>query len=154
WDWIEHSEEYVRSGQPMELHDTLPADEWPAYQAGMRSVASALAPELTRRLPVPKGARDLLDIGGSHGYYSVALCRRHDGLRAVVLDLPEAVAAAAPILAAEGMGDRVVHWEGNALTDDLGSEAYDVVLVSQLVHHFSDGQNRALAEKVARALRP
>ena len=72
----------------------------------------------------------------------------------MVLDLPEAVAAAAPILAAEGMGDRVVHREGNALTDDLGSEAYDVVLVSQLVHHFSDGQNRALAEKVARALRP
>lgn len=69
----------------------------------MRAVASTLAPELARRLPVPKGAETMLDIGGSRGYYSVTLCRRHPGLRAVVLDPPEAVAPAAPLLAAEGM---------------------------------------------------
>ena len=117
-------------------------------------MASAAADELARRLPVPKAARDLLDIGGSHGYYSVVLCRRHEGLRAVVLDLPEAVEHAAPLLAAEGMGDRVVHRAGNALTDDLGSETYDVVMASQLVHHFNEDQNRSLTERVARALRP
>jgi SAM-dependent methyltransferase len=154
WEWMERSEDYVRSGRPADLHETLPDEHWPIYQAGMRAVASALAPELARRLPVRRGAETMLDIGGSHGYYSVSLCRRHDGLRAVVLDLPEAVTAAAPLLAAEGMGDRVVHRAGNALTDDLGSDAYDVVLISQLAHHFSDEQNRALAERVARALRP
>jgi SAM-dependent methyltransferase len=154
WKWIERSEEYVRTGQPAELHQMLPADQWPIYQAGMRALASTLAPELARRMPVPKGARDLLDIGGSHGYYSVALCRRHHDLHAVVLDLPEAVAAAAPLLAAEGMGARVVHRAGDALTDELGSQSYDVVLVSQLAHHFSDEQNRALARRVAQALRP
>jgi SAM-dependent methyltransferase len=154
WEWIERSEEYVRTGQSLELHDTLPEDRWPLYQAGMRALASTVAPELARRLPVPKAARDMLDIGGSHGYYSVALCRRHDGLRAVVLELPVAIAAVAPLLAAEGMGDRVVHRAGNALTDDLGSEVYEVVLISQLVHHFSDDQNRELARRVARALRP
>lgn len=154
WDWMERSEEYVRSGRPMELHDTLPADRWPAYQRGMRALASIVAPELARRLPVPRSAHDLLDIGGSHGYYSVALCRRHDALRAVVLDLPQAVEHAAPLLAAENMGDRVTHRAGDALTDELGSETYDLVLASQLVHHFSDEQNRALANRVARALRP
>ncbi len=96
----------------------------------------------------------MLDIGGSHGYYSVALCRRHPDLRAIVLELPEAVAAAAPLLAAEGMGDRVIHRAGDALTQELGSDTYDVVLISQLVHHFSEDQNRALAQRVARALRP
>jgi SAM-dependent methyltransferase len=154
WEWMERSEDYVRSGRPAELHQTLPDEHWPVYQAGMRAVASTLAPELARRLPVPKGAETMLDIGGSHGFYSVTLCRRHAGLRAVVLDLPEAVVAAAPLLAAEGMGDRVVHRAGNALTDDLGSGGYDVVLISQLVHHFDEEQNRALAERVARALRP
>ncbi len=154
WEWMEHSEEYVRSGRPLELHDTLAADEWPMYQRGMRAIASAVAPELARRLPVPKSARDMLDIGGSHGYYSVVLCRRHDALRAVVLDLPEAVEHAAPLLAAEGMGDRVVHRSGNALTDELGSETYDLVIAAQLVHHFSEEQNRALTASIARALRP
>jgi hypothetical protein len=63
----------------------------------MRSMARALSGEATKRMPVPDGAQKMLDIGGSHGYYSVALCRRHEGLRAVVLDLPEAVKQAGPL---------------------------------------------------------
>ncbi|MEA2600957.1 MAG: hypothetical protein QOF89_1949 [Acidobacteriota bacterium] len=154
WDYLEHLGDFVRTGQPLELHSTLARDDWGLYQRGMRSVASTWAPEVARRTPVPKGARDLLDVGGSHGLLSAALCRRYPGLRAVILELPEAVEHAAPLLAREGMGDRVVHRAGNALTDDLGTEAWDVVLVSSLVHHFDDATNRALAKRIARALRP
>jgi 2-polyprenyl-3-methyl-5-hydroxy-6-metoxy-1,4-benzoquinol methylase len=64
------------------------------------------------------------------------------------------VAHAAPLLAREGMGERVRHRAGNALTDDLGTEAYDVVLIANLVHHFDDATNRDLVRRVARALRP
>jgi cyclopropane fatty-acyl-phospholipid synthase-like methyltransferase len=120
----------------------------------MRAMATPLASEFARRLRVPKAPKNMLDIGGSHGYYSVLLCRRHEGLRAVVLDLPEAVEHAAPLLAAEGMGDRVVHRAGNALTDELGEQAYDIVIASQLVHHFTEEQNRELAVRVSRALTP
>jgi len=87
----------------------------------MRAQANVLAPLLGRAIPVPAGARAMLDIGGSHGYFSVILCRRHPGLRATVLDLPSAVEHAAPLLAKEGMGDRVVLQAGNALTDDLAT---------------------------------
>ncbi|MGN6169094.1 MAG: class I SAM-dependent methyltransferase, partial [Solirubrobacteraceae bacterium] len=154
WEWMERSEDYVRSGRPFELHETLPADDWPIYQRGMRAMATPLASEFARRLRAPKAPKNMLDIGGSHGYYSVVLCRRHQGLRAVVLDLPEAVEHAAPLLAAEGMGDRVVHRAGNALTDDLGVGTYEIVIASQVVHHFSEEQNRELAVRVAQALRP
>lgn len=154
WEWMARSEDYVRTGQPVEIHAIPGGEVWDAYQRGMRAMAGAFSTEAVARLPVPDDARDLLDIGGSHGYYSVAMCRRHEGLRAVVLDLPQAVEAAAPLLAAEGMGDRVVHRAGDALRDDLGEEAYDVVMIAQLVHHFSDEQNRELAARVARALRP
>jgi SAM-dependent methyltransferase len=154
WEWIERSEEYVRTGDPIEIHDVMDGGQWDAYQRAMRSMAGAFAAEAVRRLPVPSGATDLLDIGGSHGYYSVALCRRHQALRAVVLDLPAAVEHAAPLLAAEGMGVRVVHRAGDALTEELGTEAYDVVFAAQLVHHLSDDENRELAARVSRALRP
>jgi 2-polyprenyl-3-methyl-5-hydroxy-6-metoxy-1,4-benzoquinol methylase len=124
----------------------------------MRSGANLAAPELARRIPVPKVEEgrpiEMLDIGGAHGYYSVALCRRHPQLRATILDLPEAIAHAAPLLAKEQMGDRVVHRAGNALTDDLGEQAYDLVLIANLVHHFDDASNRELVTRVARALRP
>jgi SAM-dependent methyltransferase len=127
---------------------------WDRYQRGMRALASISADEVTARLPVPEGATAMLDIGGSHGYYSVCACRRHQGLRATILDLPEAVEHAAAILAREGMGERVRHRAGNALSDDLGSEAWDIVFLSQLVHHFTDEQNRDLMARIARALKP
>ena len=154
WEWMAQTEEYVRTGRPLDIHHVADSEVWDSYQRGMRAMAASFSAEAVRRLPVPKGARDLLDIGGSHGYYSVALCRRYEGLRAVVLDLPEAVEKAAPLLAAEGMGDRVVHRAGDALGDDLGEEDWDVVMIAQVVHHFSEEQNRELAGRVARALRP
>lgn len=154
WDYIERIGDYVRTGQAQDLHTTMTPEQWGIYQRGMRSAAASWAPEVGRRTPVPKGAKDMLDIGGSHGLMSVAICRRHPGLRSVILDLPEAVEHAAPILAKEGMGDRVTHRAGNALEDDLGAEAWDVVLMANLVHHFDDATNRALAKKIARALRP
>jgi SAM-dependent methyltransferase len=153
WDFIAHTGEYVRTGKPIDLHTSISQEEWGLYQRGMRSVASTWEREVARRTPVPKGARDMLDIGGSHGFLSVAICRRHPGVRSVVLDLSEAIEHAAPILGREGMGDRVTHRAGDALVDDLGTEAWDVVLIANLVHHFDDAVNRELAKKVARALR-
>ena len=52
------------------------------------------------------------------------------------------------------MGERVVHRAGNALTEDLGQATYDVILIASLVHHFDDATNRALMQRVAKALRP
>jgi SAM-dependent methyltransferase len=154
WDWIARLDDFVKTGRPLDFHAGMGPEEWGLYQGGMAALGRLGGGELARRVPVPSSARDLLDIGGAHGLFSVALCRKHTGLRAVVLDLPEAVEHAAPILAREGMGDRVVHRPGDALTDDLGSEAWDVVLLSNLAHHFDDAQNRGLASRVAKSLRP
>lgn len=152
--FMEHAEEYVRSGQPVEIHRMMSEEDWGLYQRGMRAGASFVAAEVARRIRVPTGARELLDVGGAHGYYSVALCRRHPGLRATVLDLPEAVAQAAPILAREGMGERVRHRAGDAVTTELGTETFDVVLIANLLHHFDEETNRELVRRVACALRP
>jgi 2-polyprenyl-3-methyl-5-hydroxy-6-metoxy-1,4-benzoquinol methylase len=154
WRWIDQLGDFVRTGRPLDVHGAMTSDDWRLYQRGMRAQAGLLADWLPRRLPMPDGATSMLDIGGSHGYLSVALCRKHPALRAVVLDLPEAVAHAAPLLAAEGMGDRVVHLAGNVLTDDLGSEQHDLILAFSLVHHFDADTNRGLAARCARALRP
>lgn len=154
WHWLTRLDAFVQTGQPLDFHATMTRDEWGLYQRGMRAIASLAASEVARRVPVPKQARAMLDIGGSHGHYAVAICRRHRRLHATILDLPEAIEHAAPLLAREGMGDRVVHRAGNALVDDLGRAAYDLVFIAQLVHHFDDATNHALIRRVARALRP
>jgi SAM-dependent methyltransferase len=154
WEWIGELEGFVRSGKPLDVHSAMSPEHWRLYQRGMRAQAGQLGSWLARRLPMPPNATAMLDIGGSHGYLSVALCRKYSALRSVVLDLPEAIEQAAPLLAAEGMGDRVVHRAGDALTDDLGTSEYDLILAFSLVHHFDADTNRALAARCARALRP
>jgi len=154
WHWWEHCEEYVRTGKPLRVHQTMNDEEWGIYQRGMRSGIEMPAQWVARHLPMPRTAAQMLDIGGGHGYFSVAICRRFPQLQATILDLPEAIAHAAPLLAKEGMGDRVTHRAGNALTDDLGNEVFDLVFMSAVVHHFDDMTNRQLMQRIGRALRP
>src|SRR5262249_28102324 len=130
-------------------------EQWGLYQRGMRARITDLMVRLvTRRLPVPRGAREMLDLGGSHGYWSVKICRRYPNLRATVLDLPAAIQHAAPLLAREGMGDRVAHRAGDALTVEFGTASYDIVFMAALAHHFDAATNQALMRRVAHALRP
>ena len=153
WDYMQKLDEFVRTGRPIDLHAVASPEEWRAYQDGMRDLSAGRSREVARKLPVPPGATRLLDIGGSHGLYSIELCKRHPKLRATILERPGAIDRASQIAAREGLGDRVAHRSGNALTDELGDD-WDVVFISNVVHHFTARENRRLAERVHRALRP
>jgi len=154
WHWWEHCEEYVRTGKPLHVHQTMTEEEWGVYQRGMRSGIAMNAHWVAGHLPLPSTARQMLDIGGSHGYFSVAICRRYPQLQATILELPEAIEHAAPLLAQEGMGNRVVHRAGDALTDDLGTAAFDLVFMAAVVHHFDNDTNGRLMQRISQALRP
>jgi SAM-dependent methyltransferase len=156
WEWatIERAEDYLRTGQALDVHEGFSDDEWGMYQRGMRSGIEPMVSEVVRRLKLPQKATRMLDVGGAHGYFSVAFCRKYPRLSSVVLDLPQAVRHSAAILQRENMGERVVHQVGDALAADLGREEYDFVLLSSLVHHFDDATNRALVARCAGALRP
>jgi 2-polyprenyl-3-methyl-5-hydroxy-6-metoxy-1,4-benzoquinol methylase len=154
WDWIGGLERFLLSGQGVDIHARMSGEQWESYQRGMYSLARTLRREMVWRTPVPRGARLMLDIGGAHGLYAAALCRRHPRLRAVILDLPEAIAGAAPLLALEDLGDRVVCRAGNVQSEDLGTEEFDLVFVANLLHHLPSEQNRDVIRRAARALRP
>jgi SAM-dependent methyltransferase len=154
WDWLAGLETFVRTGRPMDFHTGMSDEERDLYHRSMRALAGVGGREVGRRTPTPRAAKLMLDLGGSHGHFSAEICRRRPGLRAHVLDLPEAIEKAAPLLAAEGMADRVIHVSGNVLDANLGTERYDLILMSNLAHHLDDRENRALALRAARALRP
>jgi SAM-dependent methyltransferase len=83
----------------------------------------------------------------------MALCRRHPGLIATVLDLGPSAAIGREIVAAEGMAGRVVHREGDARTADLGI-GLDVVSAFNFLQHFPADQARDLLVRARAALRP
>jgi SAM-dependent methyltransferase len=154
WGWLAQLDDFVRTGRPIDFHTEMSAEERDLYHRSMRALAGIAGREVAWRTPVPRNARLMLDLGGSHGHYAAEICRRHPGLSAQVLDLPNAIDMAAPLLAAEAMGDRVVHVSGDVLQADLGVERYDLIFMANLAHHLDSEENQALAIRVKRALRP
>jgi 2-polyprenyl-3-methyl-5-hydroxy-6-metoxy-1,4-benzoquinol methylase len=153
WNWMAMLEEYVRTGKTLQLHSSVNGHEWKLYQEAMRDLSVSAAKELAGKIPIPKNATHLLDIGGSHGLYSIELCKKYPALKSTILELPGAVEAASAIARRYDTTGRVTYTEGNALNDDLGSEQYDLVMINNVVHHFTPEQNMALAKKIAGALK-
>ena len=154
WEWMAKLEDYVRTGKTLEMHSAVTAREWQLYQEGMRDLSINVAKEVAPKIPVPKGATAMLDIGGSHGLFSIELCKRHSSLFSTIMELPGAIEAASAIAKRYDTTSRVSYAAGNALTDDLGKENYDLIMINNVVHHFTSEQNFGLAKKIAAALKP
>ena len=153
WDLLEGA---LREGKPIrrsaEWFDAHPGS-WDRYHAGLRAVARLAAPEIVKRVRVPAGARRLLDLGGSHGCYSTAFCRRHPGLSAIVLDWAQARDVAEKTIAAAGMRDRVSFLAADLWQDEYPGDC-DVVLLFNLVRVFPAERSEALVRRAVAALRP
>lgn len=155
WDWLGELERFIQTGQPIAFHERLSEDDWRLYEQGMSVIARLVLPEVVWRVALPSGATTLLDIGGGHGLAAARFCHRHRQLRATVLDLPSALAGAPPLppdLAEAGA--RISRTPGDALTADLGCEAWDVIYIANLLHHFDVADIQALAQRITSALRP
>lgn len=153
WNWMAKLEDYVRTGKPMELHSVINESEWANYQEGMRDLSVNTAAELAGKIKLPKGASAMLDIGGSHGLYSIELCKKHPTLTSTILELPGAIDRASAIAAKHGLQDKIKYRAGNAITDDLGENRYDIIMINNVVHHFTAEDNIKLAQKATRALK-
>ena len=154
WKLVEHMEELIRTGKGVDFHTTMKDPEaWGYYQRGMMETARLDAPVLAAKLPVPGGAQRMLDLGGSHGLLSAAVCRKHPPLKSTVIDLPDAIEAARELAKEVRIDDVVEHRAGDVLTCDLDT-GVDVVLLSNIAHHFTPDQVRGLLQRVHGALRP
>jgi hypothetical protein len=154
WEWWAGLEELVRDGRSIELHGRPPEDPyWRSYITGQYELARLSSSAVAGAVALAPGARSLLDVAGAHGEYAMALCRRHSGLRACVVDLPGSARVGREIVAAHGMADRVIHVEGDMFTTDLGGP-HDGALAFNIVHHLAPESARALFARIAAALRP
>lgn len=152
WEFAEHLEALVRTGQGLEFHSTLKdAEAWGHYQKAMLETARFDAPVVAKHVPVRQGATRLLDLAGSHGLLGAAICRKHPPMRSTVIDLPEAIAHARLLAQHEGIGDLVEHRAGDLTCDDLG-QGWDVVLLSNILHHFQPDQILAIVKRAHAAL--
>lgn len=149
-------EESLRSGQPpVNLYEWL--EEQPEvsryFQEGMIALTRYVKDDIVKQVSLPPNARRLLDIGGGHAMYSIALCQQYPQLSAVVVDGAQPLIVGRESIAAAGMAGRITTQAGNFVTDDLGA-GYDVALLFNIVHGFTPAGNLELFRKIKAALNP
>lgn len=154
WDWYAGLEDLVRDGCHVELHEKAVDDPyWQSYIRGQYQIARLSSAEVAKEIPLVRGAHQVLDVAGAHGEFSMALCRRHEGLRATIVDLPGSARVGEEIVAEAGMSDRVRHLVGDMFEVDYDGH-YDGALAFNIVHHLSPEQARALFARIRAVLRP
>ena len=153
WDHAGRLEEGIRSGQPIGLHERPPDDPyWERYMRGLFELAR-LASDIVARLIGARGPRSVVDLAGGHGEYSMALCRRHEGLKATVVDLEGGARIGRRIVEEQCMADRVAFQVGDVFAADLGAN-HDIAMANSITHHFDEERNVAMLRRAREALRP
>lgn len=155
WEWYGELERIVRDGGSFEIHREPAQDEeyWRVYITGQYELARLSAAEVAKAVKLPPQPTALLDVAGAHGWFSAELCKRHEGLKATVLDLPGSARVGREIIAKAGMSDRVEHRDGDMFESELGGP-YDGALLFDIVHHLSAEQLTTVLKRIRAAMKP
>lgn len=123
-----------------------------AFIGAMHVVGKNLARDIAASLNLSP-FKQLLDIGGASGTYTIAFLERQPSLRAVIYDLPEVLPMAQKRLEAHGLLNRVRLVAGDFYKDPLPTGC-DLALLSAIIHQNSPEENLALYRKIHDVLEP
>ena len=92
-DWIFNSfstlADTIKNGNHSRIYpEHFSSDyEWEIFSRAMIDLARTNVKGVTSKIKLHKEAHNLMDIGGSHGLYSIALCEKNENLCASIPDL-------------------------------------------------------------------
>jgi SAM-dependent methyltransferase len=95
----------------------------------------------------------VLDIAAGHGIFGIAIARRNPNATIVGQDWRNVLEVALENARKAGVADRYETIAGSAFEADLGS-GYDLVLLTNFLHHFDPDTCETLLRKVHAALKP
>src|SRR6266850_1421910 len=125
---------------------------WVKFARGMAPMM-ALPAQLTAKLIDPAADQKLkiLDIAAGHGLYGLAFAKNNPQANIVALDWPNVLEVAKENAQAAGVTDRYSTIEGSAFDVDYGT-GYDLILLTNFLHHFDPATNETLLRKAHAAL--
>lgn len=131
--------------------------DWVKFARGMAGLMRMPA-DLTAELIVADSTqagggpvRRVLDIAAGHGMYGIALARRFPGAEITALDWPHVVEVAKENAREAGISGRYRAIPGSAFDIEFGS-GYDLVLLTNFLHHFNPPTCERVLRKVHAAL--
>jgi 2-polyprenyl-3-methyl-5-hydroxy-6-metoxy-1,4-benzoquinol methylase len=144
WDRWSDLDTIVKTGKP-----SLRARNHEAFILGMHNIAVTKAKEVISGVGL-RGVKRVLDLGCGPGTYSMEMAG--NGIEVTLFDLPATIKIARGVVSRSGAKTENIRFmDGDFLTDDIGS-GYDLILISQIVHMFSEKVNMMLLKKCRRAL--
>jgi 2-polyprenyl-3-methyl-5-hydroxy-6-metoxy-1,4-benzoquinol methylase len=145
----------VRKGGTILPAEGSVSDDNPVWVEFARGMAAMTGPSagVVAQLTAGSGPTQVLDIAAGHGMYGLTIAQRNPAAQIHALDWKNVLAVAHENAVKFGVADRWHAIEGSAFVTDYGS-GYDVVLVTNFIHHFDVSTNTGLFKKVRAAMKP
>ncbi|MGH7131731.1 MAG: methyltransferase [Phycisphaerales bacterium] len=126
-------------------------DGWVPFAEEMGAMMFPAAQAIAKLLGSVSGR--VLDVAAGHGLFGIVLAQQNPGLGVTALDWPKVLDVAKRHADRMGVGERYTTIAGDAFTVDLKGP-YDVILLTNLLHHFSPEQCTSLLKRLRAVLRP
>jgi len=148
--------EIVRSGRTVLEGGGTVEPENPVWVEFAHSMAPMMAPMAaplgTIALNGSSGPLRVLDIAAGHGLFGIEIAKQHPEARVVALDWAPVLEVARGNARAAGVLDRYETLPGSAFEVEYGGP-YDIVLLTNFLHHFDPRECVRLLKKVNGALK-
>ncbi|MFI7441594.1 methyltransferase [Nonomuraea indica] len=158
WDALKRLDEAVRrGGTVMDVHAETPGyeywEDFAAYAVAVARPTAEVAADALASWAAGRERLDVLDVACGHGMYGLTLAQRNPQAQVWALDWPNVLPLTEQHAERMGVADRLHRLPGDMFEVPLGGP-YDVVMVTNVLHHFSEEKAGELLARLAPAVRP
>ncbi len=153
-----HLADAIRTGRPAmaEGKGSISYDNpiWVEFARSMAPMTRPAAEEIARALDAAAGKKwKVLDIAAGHGTFGITLAKHNPNAQVFAQDWAAVLEVAAEHAREAGVGARFHRLPGSAFDVEFGG-GYDIVLITNFLHHYDPATNETLLRKVRAALAP
>ena len=128
--------------------------EWVTFARAMMPMMVGPAKWIAEHLASTGGTiRKVLDVAAGHGLYGIEIGKRFPDAEVTAVDWPNVLTVARENADAASLGNRFKTIPGSAFDVDLG-EGYDLVLLTNFLHHFGVPECEDFMRKVRASMAP
>jgi SAM-dependent methyltransferase len=145
-----------RGGEVFSPHGTMDPDHpvWVEFARSMAPMMAMPAEAIAKLAGAANGEPwKVLDIAAGHGLFGIAIARLNPNAAIVAVDWSRVLEVAREHAVSAGIASRYQVLPGSAFEVEFG-EGYDIVLLTNFLHHFDPATCETLLRKVAAALKP
>jgi 2-polyprenyl-3-methyl-5-hydroxy-6-metoxy-1,4-benzoquinol methylase len=151
--WLTEPTSFVRKGGSLGPANMAPDNPvWIKFARAMVPFVAPIAGMISTEIAAwPMQPKRVLDIAAGHGLFGISLAQAIPSLQVTAIDWPAVLAVAHENASATGVGQRYRTIGGSAFDVDWG-EGYDIVLLTNFLHHFDRDTCIDLLSRARRAL--